>query len=197
MPSFPVPVLSFLFVSFRPSQLRSHSRSTGASLLFRFRFSSGLSAHFLLSFVCFCSLLTTQPSALSFPLFPISPDSGSFGARPFLSSPSLSPSVSPVSMRLFRFRYSASCNFLSPPHCFVSQALHSCRPPVSSSAVPLCFRFRFRLLGLSVLNFSVRLRPRIYYHRSYNLSTPIFCLFQLLRCVLQPIHFNIRIAICP
>ena len=52
------------------------------------RFSSGLSACFLLSFVCFCSLLTTQPSALSFPFFPFSPVGGSFGALWFLSSPS-------------------------------------------------------------------------------------------------------------
>ena len=54
-------------------------------------------------------ILTTQPSALSFPFFPFSPVGGSFGARPFLSSQSLSSSVSPVSMRPFRFRYSASC----------------------------------------------------------------------------------------
>ena len=32
---FPVLVLGFLFVSFHPSRFRSHSRSTGASLLFR------------------------------------------------------------------------------------------------------------------------------------------------------------------
>ena len=31
--SFPVPVLGFLFVSFHPSRFRSHSRSTGASLM--------------------------------------------------------------------------------------------------------------------------------------------------------------------
>ena len=37
----PVLVLGFLFVSFRPSQLRSHSRSTGASLL---DLSSGINA---------------------------------------------------------------------------------------------------------------------------------------------------------
>ena len=73
------------------------------------RFSSGLSTRFLLSFVRFCSVLTTQPSALSFPFFPFSPGSGSFGALRFLSSPVLSSSVSPVSMRSFRFRYSASC----------------------------------------------------------------------------------------
>ena len=39
---FPVFVLGFLFVSFHPTRLRSHSCSTGASLLFRFRFFSGL-----------------------------------------------------------------------------------------------------------------------------------------------------------
>ena len=33
MPSLKVPVLGFLFVSFRPSRLRSHSCFTGASLL--------------------------------------------------------------------------------------------------------------------------------------------------------------------
>ena len=81
-------VLGFLFVSFRPSRFRSHSRSTGASLLFRFRFSSGLSACLPVSFVPFSPLLTTQPSALSFPFFPFSPGSGSFGALRFLSSPS-------------------------------------------------------------------------------------------------------------
>ena len=42
------------------------------------------------------------------------PGSGSFGALRFLSSPLFSSSVSPVSMRPFRFRYSASCDFLSP-----------------------------------------------------------------------------------
>ena len=106
-------VLSFLFVSFHPSRFRSHSRSTGASLLFRFLASAslpGFSACFPVSFVPFSPLLTTQPSAFSFPLFPISPGSGSFGARPFLSSLSLSSSVRPVSMPSFRFRYSASCD---------------------------------------------------------------------------------------
>ena len=87
-------------------------------------------------------------------------------------------------MPSFRFRYSASCNFLSPLYCFVSQALHSYRPPVSSSAVSLGFRFRFRLLGLSVLNFSVRFRPRIYYHCRNDLSTSILYCFRLLSCTL-------------
>ena len=87
MPSFQVLVLSSLFVSFRPSRLRSHSCSTGASLLLSL---PGFSACFLLSFVRFSLLLTTQPSVLSFPIFPISPDGGSFGALWFLASPSLS-----------------------------------------------------------------------------------------------------------
>ena len=73
------------------------------------RFSSGLSACFPVSFVPFSPLLTTQPSALSFPFFPFSPGSGSFGALRFLSSPLFSSSVRPVSMPSFRFRYSASC----------------------------------------------------------------------------------------
>jgi hypothetical protein len=38
---------------------------------------------------------------------------------------------------------------------------------------------------LSVLNFSVRLRPRTYYHQRTKMSIPIFYLFQLLSCVLQ------------
>ena len=42
-------VLGFLFVSFRPSRFRSHSRSTGASLLFRFLSSASLPG-FLLAF---------------------------------------------------------------------------------------------------------------------------------------------------
>ena len=112
------------------------------------RFSSGLSACFPVSFDPFSLLLTTQPSALSFLLFPISPGSGSFGARPFLSSLSLSSSVSPVSMRPFRFRYSASCaSFLRSLFRVTgtTQLLASC----FQLGQPLCFRFRFWLLGLS------------------------------------------------
>ena len=39
----------------------------------------------------------------------------------------------------------------------MTQALRSFRPPVSSSAAPLCFRFRFRLLGLSFCVFYSRI----------------------------------------
>ena len=65
-------LLSFLFVSFRPSSLRSHSRSTSDKpspgslrpLLF------GLFPSDSLSFVRSSSVLTTQLSAPSFPLLP-------------------------------------------------------------------------------------------------------------------------------
>ena len=94
--SFPVPVLGFLSVSFHPSRFRSHSRSTGASLMLSL---SGfpLPIRFLSS--ASLPVLTTQPSVLSFPFFPFSPDGGSSGAfllfRPacfhaFLPSPVLS-----------------------------------------------------------------------------------------------------------
>ena len=220
MPSFQVLVLGFLFVSFHPSQFRSHSRSTGASLLFRFlaspslpgfpllfplsfvrffsgsdysafcssvpfflalplsgfssapvlpfgapafhllfrlvshasfpvsgtwlsvcflssfpvslpqpfhrcfpsfplsfvHFSSGLSACFPLSFVRFSLLLTTQPSALSFPFFPFSPGSGSFGAR--LSAFRSACFHASLSALVLSFLH-----FLSPLRCFASQWL--------------------------------------------------------------------------
>ena len=90
-------------------------------------------------------------SVSSFPLFPFPPHSGFHGARPFLSSPSLSPSVPPVSMLPFRFRYLSLPAIPFSASLFrVTGATSSCRPPVSSSAVPLGFRFRFGLLGLSV-----------------------------------------------
>ena len=58
-------VLGFLFVSFHPSQFRSHSCSTGASLLLS---PSGFSLPFLLSFVRFCSGSDYSASVSSFPL---------------------------------------------------------------------------------------------------------------------------------
>ena len=105
-----------------------------------------------LSFVRFRLVLTTQPSDLSFPFFPFSPVGGSFGACRFLSSPTLSSSVRPVSMPSFRFRYSAFCvSFLlrrlaSQGYLSASTSSFRFRPH------PLGFRFRFRLLSSSVLS---------------------------------------------
>ena len=112
MSSFPVlrTRLSVRFLSSFPVSLPQPFHRCFPSFPLSFvRFSSGLSACLPLSFVRFGLPLTTQPSALSFPFFPFSPGSGSFGACRFLSSPTFSSSVRPVSMPSFRFRYSASC----------------------------------------------------------------------------------------
>ena len=145
---FRFPVLGFLFVSFHPFRFRSHSRSTGASLLFRFLSSAsfpGFSACFPLSFVRFSLLLTTQPSALSFPFFPFSPGSGSSGAC--LSA-----------FRSACFHASLSALVLSFLHFFSPSAVspHSGYPSVSafflsvSGLFPLAFAFRFRLLSFGI-----------------------------------------------
>ena len=67
---FRFPVLGFLFVSFRPSRFRSHSRSTGASLLFRFRFSSGI---FCLLSAFFRPLLLASDYSAFCPFFSLLP----------------------------------------------------------------------------------------------------------------------------
>ena len=74
----------------------------GSTLDFRFlSSSSALASHY-------------SASVSSFPLFPFPLTVGLTGARPFLSSLSLSPSAPPVSMLPFRFWYSAFLLFLSP-----------------------------------------------------------------------------------
>ena len=96
-----------------------------------------------LSFVRFRSVLTTQPSVLSFPFFPFSPVGGSFGAVRFLSSPTFSSSVQPVSMLPFRFRYSASCCSFLRSLSRLTVLPQRLDLVLSVSAAPLCFRFRF------------------------------------------------------
>ena len=71
---FPFPVLGFPFVSFRPSQLRSHGCFTGAHLSVSLRCSSFASLSFVRSALGF----DYSASALSFPFIPASPRSGSF-----------------------------------------------------------------------------------------------------------------------
>ena len=96
LPGFPC-ILSrfwysaFLFVSFRPSSLRSHSCSTSACLPLSLPAFSG---SLPLSFVRFYSGSDYSAFCSSFPFFPVSPLSGFPGARfhfrffafPFLSS---------------------------------------------------------------------------------------------------------------
>ena len=115
----------------------------------------------------FCS-----PSAF-FRLLPLASDYSAF--CPFFSPLPVFPwqrfqRCAPVPCVPFAFLFCPACfhaflpipvlsflRFLSPLFCFVSQALRSFWPPVSSSAIPLCFRFRFRLLGLSVWTFQLRI----------------------------------------
>ena len=188
MHSFPVFVLGFLFVSFHPSRFRSHSCSTGASLLFRFRFSSGLFPFLPVSFVPFCSGSDYSAFRSFFSLRPVLPcrrflrcSTVSFVPVAFPFSPACFHAFLPVPVLSF-------LHFLSPLRCFASQWLPQLLASCFQLGQPLCFRFRFWLLGLSVLNFSVRLRPRIYYHRNRQLSTPILCIFQLFSYFLQPIY---------
>ena len=143
-------VLGFLFVSFHPSRLRSHSCSTGASLLLSL---SGLFPHFAF----FRPLpLGSDYSAFRsfFSLLPVLP------CRRFLRCLS-SSSVLPVSMLSFRFWYLAFLHFLSPfafsPHSgYLSASAFSFR----FRPLPLGFRFRFWLLGLGFIlsDTSYRLR---------------------------------------
>ena len=180
MHSFLVLILGFLFVSFHPSRFRSHSCSTGASLcpLPCVRFFVGIfclpSAFFrplqpasdYSAFCTFFSLLPDFPHAAvlisaylphPYSLFPCFPsDSGT-----------QLPAI-PFSVSLLRVTGT-------------TQLLASC----FQLGHPLCFRFRFRLLGLSVLNFSVRFRPRIYYHLRTKMSTSILYIIQLLSCTMS------------
>ena len=63
-------VLGSLFVSFHPSRFRSHSRSTGASLLLSL---SGFPLLFRFLSSASVSVLTTQPLFLPFLFLPVSP----------------------------------------------------------------------------------------------------------------------------
>ena len=148
MPSFPVPVLGFLFVSFRPSLLRSHSCSTGACLLL------SLSAFPLLfRFLSIASfpVLTTQPSVLPFP----SSCPRLSGACPVLqfrlsASPLSTFSSAWFPMLLFRFPVLGFL-FVSfrPSRFSLPQPFHRCFPsfPLSFvrffSGISACFPVSF------------------------------------------------------
>ena len=172
MPSFPVPVLGSLFVSFRPSRLRSHSCFTGASLLLSLSGFPLTSAFFrplplgsdYSAFRSFLSLLPAFPCRrfprCFFPLpsglFPCLPsDSGTrLAAIPF-SARRLASQQLPLRLSLlpFGFRplplafalgsgYSALGRTLSG----ASHSLQTCRPQ----------------------------RTNVYYHTSIHLSIPFW-----------------------
>ena len=194
---FPVPVLGFLYVSFCPSLLRSHSCSTGAYLLHslsvfslsfhalidRFRSGSGYSAFCF--FFSFSSLpcLTAAPQVLWFCL----------SVSPF------SPSVQPGFPCLpFGFKYSAFCLF---PFIL---------PSFAPTAVPLvltsCFRFRsfpghfrflssasfpFRLLSLCAFLSLLPVLPSQWFFRCLFIHVP----FRLFPCF--PFRFGTRLPAIP
>ena len=154
--SFPVfgTRLSVCFLSSFPASLPQPFHRCFPSFLLSFVcFSSGLSACFPFSFVHFCLLLTTQPSALSFPFFPFSPGSGSSGA--FFPLPSdlfpCLPSDSGTQLSAFPFSV----------FCFASQWLPQLLSPLPFGfrPLPLGFRFRFWLLGIGIYLLRDTFRP--------------------------------------
>ena len=147
VPSFRFCVLGFPFVSFRSSQLRSHGCSTGAHLVLCFVSSallSVLSPSFLLPFVRFFSGSHYLALAFFFSLLPCFPLPGSFKCFlirfPFRLLPCFRScfGTQPSCVSFLRFS-------VSHHRCYFSR-----RPPVSSSVVPLCFRFRFRLFSFGL-----------------------------------------------
>ena len=137
MPSFQVLVLSFLFVSFHPSSLRSHSCSTSACLPLS-PSACPLPIRFLSS--AFLPVLITQPSASSF--LPSGRSASQSALRP--GSVPYVPFAFPLHPRLVSrplpssSAYSAFCSFPFALPCFAS---HSCsagaRPSLSLRRSPL------------------------------------------------------------
>ena len=108
--SFPVLVLGFLFVSFRPSLIRSHSRSSGAYFQLSL---SVFSASLPLSFVRFRFSISLLSLCFFFSLFfPFLPHSGFFSMTLPLSLLGFPRSLPPgFPFVPSRFRYSAFCLF--------------------------------------------------------------------------------------
>ena len=84
---------------------------------FPYAFAFGLSPRSKLSFVRFRSVLTTQPSALSFPFFPFSPGGGSHGAS-VLFRPACCHAVLPIPVLSF-------LQFFSPSAVSLHRSYHS------------------------------------------------------------------------
>jgi len=137
MPSLKVPVLGFLFVSFRPSLIRSHSCLSGASLLLSL---SGFPLPFRFLSSASLPVPATQPLLLPFLLFPASPHSG-FPGAPFRFRFQAFPFLSGLISHAF---LKGSCTRL--PVCFLSsfpaslpQPFHRCLPYAFASGI---FHFR-------------------------------------------------------
>ena len=181
MPSFQVLVLGFLFVSFRPSLIRSHSCSSGAYLMLSlsvfplsFRFLSSASV----------PLPATQLSVSSVPLFLALPLSG-------FSSASVLPFGSPVFHLLFRLVSHASfpvfgtwlsVRFLSSFPVSLPQPFHRCFP---SFPLPLV-RFSSGLFCLLSASFRP-LQPASDYSAfcSFFSLLPVLPWQRFLRCLIS------------
>ena len=190
MLSFPVPVLSFLFVSFRPTLLRSHSCSTGACLLLSL---SAFSLLFPLSFVRFFSGSDYSALCSSVPFFLALPLSG-------FSSASVLPFGFPVFHLLFRLvshtSFPVSGTWLSV--CFLSsfpvslpQSFHRCFP---SFPLPLVRFFPGLFCLLSA--FFRPLQPASDYSAfcAFFSLLPVLPWQRFLRCLL--IRFPFRLFPC-
>ena len=174
MLSFQILVLGFLFVSFRPSWLRSHSCSTSASLLLSLSVFS-LPIRFLSS--ASLPVLATQPLFLPFLFLPVSASqwlprcalsvftSLAFPVLPDLISHVFFPGSS----------YSAFCLFPFIPPGFAPTAV----PPV----LPFCSRsraFPFQSAFLSIASLPVLTTQPLF--RPF-LFLPVSASQWLLRCV--------------
>ena len=140
MPSFRIPLLGFLFVSFRPSLIRSHNCSSGASLMLSL---SGfpLPIRFLSS--ASLPVPATQPLFLPFLLFPASPHSCFSGAAPppfgFLAFPLPFHPVSRASLPFLSTQLSVC--FLSSFPASLPQLFHRCFPHALAFGLSPYFRF--------------------------------------------------------
>ena len=91
------------------------------------------------------SVLTTQPSVLSFPFFPFSPVGGSSGAS-FLFRPACFHAFLPIPVLSF-------LQFLSPTLYRPTVLLQRPGLPLRALPVPLCLSLQVRLLGFRFLPF--------------------------------------------
>ena len=137
-PGFPCPlfrffVLGFLFVSFHPSRFRSHSCSTGASLMLSL---SGFPLPFCFLINRFSSGSDYLTSVSSFPLLPRSASQWLFQVLPLCLSTSLLFHFRSARLPLlpFRFKYSVLCNSFLRSLSRLTVATSA--PPPSSFRLP-------------------------------------------------------------
>jgi len=108
--------------------------------------------------------------------FPLSPGFRFLRCYPSTLASRLSPSIRPVSMPSFWFRYSALCSSFLPLTSASQRLSRSCPLAFRFNGFPLAFALG-SVPWLVCFELSVRLRPHMYCHRNYNLAIPIFIFF--------------------